>query len=249
MLLTACPAGAGLQSPDIDSGWLVDAHRLDAFMATEGAGPAADRGYRIRLGSGRLHGMSALPMLAVGLDMHHRGRSMSIGWNRTGESLWREDSLYLELIPLSRLSPILRIDYVLGRCLDETISESLLPSLGARLLIGDVLHVQGRYDLPLARQDTGRRPLLGLDVRNGCWLAALHLDRVSRAAPSLRGSVNYRFSSAASVGVLVEPETSTWGYLLCVRKGRLLLRTSHLMHPALGVTHRLELTIGCGAKP
>jgi hypothetical protein len=51
----------------------------------------------------------------------------------------------------------------------------------------------------------------------------------------------------ASLGLRIEPWSRAVGMVTGWRVGSLLLRTSHLLHPDLGTTHRWGLDLGGGS--
>jgi hypothetical protein len=73
---------------------------------------------------------------------------------------------------------------------------------------------------------------------------ALQVDQKGDGAPVLSLEILGRLSHRVGLGWRVDPDTGSLGGTFTARLGGLWWQTSHLVHPALGVTHRFQL--GCG---
>lgn len=238
---------AAVYTPDIGQGWLVERAAVLEFLDPGVDG--SSREMRIAAGSGRLFGMPELPMRSLSLDLVHHRRRLSLTWNAAGQRLWREDALKMELQPCRGPGPVFDVVYDRSVCAGCAARSVLLVAIGLRIPINDRGAVRYVHDLPLEWQrlpKRGRRPMLSLDYSLAKWLAALGLDRDYGSSPIVGISVHYLIARNVSLGWRAEPSTSQWGGLLSVGRGKLLLRTSHLVHARLGITHRFEISCGFG---
>lgn len=74
--------------------------------------------------------------------------------------------------------------------------------------------------------------------------AACRIDRNNDGAPGFTFEGMVRLSSRVAFGLRGDPETGSIGGSLVILVGRMRLETSHLVHPALGVTNRFMLGAG-----
>jgi hypothetical protein len=95
--------------------------------------------------------------------------------------------------------------------------------------------------------DLGLRRWLRVTAGGQGWSWAAVVDRRASGAPLLQGEVLLRLAPAAALGLRVEAWSGAAGLCTAWRWGQLLLRSSHLVHPDLGTTHRWS--VGVGAAP
>jgi len=107
-------------------------------------------------------------------------------------------------------------------------------------------HFRCRLELPLAGSDRQevrppRRGFLLLTLIRGGRALVLQVDRRQDGTPVLGLDSFWSLGGGLGIGLRVDPGTGSLGPSLSLRRGKILLRTSHLVHPALGQTHRVSL--------
>ncbi len=246
------PTAAGIR--DFDDGWCGEppaaADLLDG---------AASDGVWSACGVARLHGMSELPLRRLAAGRRSAPWSAALSWQRLGGSAWREDLVDLRA----------SFGAVAGssRSARESVAGALLPWCGLawRWRRPAYASVPGREAVELApfagivrggcevslhvvplvvrRGDeaAGPRPWLSARWRDEGWSAACELRRDDRGGATWRAGGDLRLGALISCGLVADGASGAAGVTTAWRRGRLLVRTSHLVHPALGSTHRWDL--------
>lgn len=261
LAVPAAPAAAqGLRR--LDTAWLVP-ERL-AVAALSGAtalphgaaGPAT--GLWVRAGQARLHGLPELPVrrLAVGMTGSGGAWSLEGGWETLGSTLLRDDVAQVRLqagrrwwAGLSgRWRRLQAGQAPVWRAFDGALE------LGVAWPGGPLGAGAARVFWPLGEPQTapGAEPVprVLLAIAGGGRALALLVD----AGPEGRPHVGWEALCALAPGVglswRADPASGALGGGLRLEWGRLRLRTSHLVHPDLGPTHRCEVAFGAvGASP
>ncbi|MCP4292845.1 MAG: hypothetical protein GY780_13555 [bacterium] len=70
------------------------------------------------------------------------------------------------------------------------------------------------------------------------------VDRNGDGVPQIGFQLFFVLSDGVGLAMRTDLATGSLGPQLSLSKGLLLLRTSHLVHPQLGITHRLEFSLG-----
>ena len=254
----ACPPSAraaGLR--DLDDGWLLTVSEQHATLAGVDSVTATSRGWSAWVGIGqmRLFGMPELPVGWVGGGLRWRRASwiwrLDLSWQRTGQSLFHEDvwRLGLEIGAACRFGVLLtrrRTSFA-----DRNADGYLLPAVRVTVPL-DWLGVRcGRLEMtmhvlepPVRFGRPGRRSLLRVVRSGGPLAAALTLEDRRDGVLVVGMDVLVRMAGHLGVGLRVDPVTGTLGPTTVWRLGSLLIRSSHVAHPDLGVTHRFALVAG-----
>jgi len=260
---SACPATGGR---DLVDGWLLGPAAAAEFVG----GPAtAQGGVWATVGQSRLFGMSELPVAAVNVGLRLArwpGQpTLAVAWQTLGEGLYREDDrrLHLQLgnlpaVGIALRSVVIRTGGELGISL-RTVSQwqaavtfqaQWRPAPGARLQVQLWLDAGHGGDRQNGGRQGGdaRRPLARIQGWQGPMALAAALDLKPDQTPTVSLEWNLGWGGGAC-GLRADPATGSLGPVLVFRRGRLLVRTSHLSHPVLGVTHRVQLGLGSWGAP
>ena len=252
---------AGLR--DLQDGWLMTAEdaasvlQRSEFPAGEDDGSEIFRSAWISAGKMRLYGMPDLPVtaLAGGGSGIWWGKRWLAGfcWERTGSDLFVEDRKQFHFG--AGRKTILGLDCSLSRMwiggeLEAThvgaavtlvhnlvVRERTLIRIGWFFDVVDPAPWFGRH---------GRRPLgyvclLQPGSRFGSTLA---LDRRGDGTPGLSLDISAGLVDRFGLGLRVDFPTGALGPITIWKSGLLLIRTSHVAHPELGLTHRVSMTVG-----
>jgi hypothetical protein len=245
LLFAAWTADAG-GLRDLDDAWLIPPRAL-AVLIPAGPAPASQMaGWSLLLSQGRLFGLEELPQLGVAAARRWPGLECRLHWERLGDGLYREDQAGLEVLagrrwrvggqvglerivlagdpPDRRLAMALRLDLALGRGLR---AEAWWPL----------------RDPPPWYGEQGLRRWLRLSGRGEGWVWAAVLDRRGDGTPALQAELMLRLAPIAALGLRIEPWSGAVGTSTAVRLGAIVLRSSHLVHPELGTTHRWGLLL------
>ncbi len=244
---------------DVSDGWLLPPGELiarlwpasqDRGSGLTGATATSEHSsfaHWLWLGHARLYEMSELPLLAVGLGLPVFGMQWSLQWQRLGETLVQEDQWRLAARGPSRLEPTLCIGWdrlaLAGRSgrghLFLGVGISLRTAAGLRLRIEPPLTASPPWYGPTA----ARRWLLITGGTDG-FVWGLAVDRTTAGSPIVQLDLTGRVGPRAALGLRAEPVTGSVGLTTAWYHRHWLLRTSHLIHPELGVTHRWYLAAG-----
>lgn len=235
----------------LDAAWLVPS-RL-ATDALWGEGHARSSGAWVRAGQARLYGLAELPVrrLAAGLAGAGRAWALEAGWEAAGSGTLHDDRLDGRLTVGRRLRVGARVRWrrllagagprLSDRCWD--LEAGLSTTAG---VFGDV---QADLAWPLLRSgdaalavEPATRLRLALGGRGRA--VALGLDMGDDGRPALGWEALCGLSRGLGISWRVDRTSGSIGVGLLWRRGPLRLRTSHLAHPELGLTHRFELTVG-----
>ena len=276
MVIVSCsgPAvvyGEGLR--DFADGWLLNPGDMAFILAQPGPrNPAADGlslttrkrsgwGLWVGAGQGQLFSMRDLPLKSVECGVARKGGplpwSLACSWERLGEKLMVEDTGFLRLRlggnPLTGVRVRARRWLVVG----EQVATSLETGLEGRFSFGVGARLTGNIafwlhpgDLPAWHGRGGRRTLAEIKLFHPGSGLAFRVDQRGDGAPVLSMEIMGRLTSRLGLGFRADPETGSLGGNLVTRWRGLWLHTSHLAHPALGLTHRFHLGTGDpGASP
>jgi hypothetical protein len=255
LVLAAPTAAAGLRR--LDSAWLLPAAMHGILLDPALTPPPAPGGSWLRIAQSSLYGLPELPVRQLAIGAAGRSWAAETGWEVLGGDALRDDRLTARCSVGDRW----RVGLWAAR-------RSVRPGPGDA---GQALAV----DLEVMAR--GTHPALGawtaalqwpLARAADSWLAAEPESRL-RAALAAPGRAvalalgmgedgRPAFGWEAVVGLggglglawRSDRASGAAGGGLLWRKGRLRLRTSHLAHPELGLTHRTEICVGSpGVSP
>ena len=256
LMLVAQARGAGLR--EFQDSWLLSP--VDAWILTggsphpltviyEGAASVA-----VVAGQGRLFSLPELTQTqfqAMARDQFHTlPWQLEGSWQRLGRGLYQESQVQLK----ATLGRFPWMGLQVRKTTESLDSRMIWSGFGGDLVLGCLFKVGGEAllsaDLVMPVMDSD--PHLGqpslrefLNVRLlWSWTGlALRLDRRLDGAPVLGFDCFWAGVKGLGVSLRIDPATGSLGPGLCLRRGPMLLRTSHLAHPALGQTHRFSLSL------
>lgn len=255
LLAPASSRADGLR--DLEDGWLVSPAEARSLLclttpsawrgADDGADAGRATGWWLALGQARLFAMSELPLLAVALGRTERWWSLAAGWQRLGGELWREDRTRLRLVigRERRCGLVGGVDAVAwagglaeqATQLDVVVEYPLAWDIRARGTWG-VLGPPSWHDTRAPR----RQALFTGGWSWGRW--ALACERDGKGVPAVQAEVLMSLGARVAWGLRGDPDTGTLGLSTSWLVARALLRSSHLIHPELGITHRWSVAFG-----
>lgn len=260
--LVVCLCGVVSVSPgggtrDINDGWLIATGELVARLWTDehsdqppGSGAAhgsRSAGRWAWCGRSRLFGIPELPLLAVGGGWSLGPLQGSVVWQRIGSTLVHEDCARIAVTRCFGWQPTLRIGW--DRLTFGDGERYGQPYLGIGVTIPGPAGVRLRLEPhltappPWYSRSGGRRWLLLTGGRpHLVWAAAI--DLTPAAGPVVQLDLTGRVTARLAFGLRAEPATGVAGATIAWYRGTWILRTSHLMHPELGLTHRWYLAVG-----
>lgn len=248
LLLAAPAAAAGLRR--LDSAWLLPAALHGVLLEpalTEQAAP----GSWLRIAQSSLYGLPELPVRLLAIGAAGRGWAAETGWEVLGSDALRDDRLTARCAVGDRWRVGLwaaRRSVRLGpgesgqaQSVDlEVMARGSHPAFG---------EWTAALQWPLVRKvdswlgaEPEPRLRAALAAKGRALAVSLDMDQDGRpalgweAVAGLGGGLGLAWRSDRASGAA--------GGGLVWRKGRLRLRTSHLVHPELGLTHRTEICVG-----
>ncbi len=262
---TSAVKGEGLR--DFQDGWLMSIRerarvlehpetRLLLPGGQTAVQPGKPRlGWWLGVGQGQLYSMEELVLGSVEGGLLLRSGKLPISfvfsWERLGEGLYLEDTRTVGLGVGDKVRVGVRVRARQWLVENELVDSGLEVGLqGAfsfkwgKLVSGEVgfwLHAAGS---PGWHAHGGRRTLADFKLFYPGTGLALRVDQKNDGAPVLSLEILGRLSRRLGLGWRIDPETGTMGGNFSIRLGGFWLFTSHLVHPALGVTHRFQIGTG-----
>jgi len=255
-------SGEGLR--DFADGWLLNPRDMEFIL-----GPAGTRdlvteevnhepkhgsgwGLWVGAGQGHLFSMNDLPLKSIECGIVQRAGplpwSLAVSWEHLGESLMVEETGALRLRLGGNPQVGIRLRGRSWLVTGERVATSFETGLEGRvsfpmgsLFRGEVAVWIHPGNLPGWHGRAGRRTLAEFKFFPPGWGLALRMDQRGDGVPVLSMDILGRLTSRLGLGFRADPETGSLGGTLVARLGGFWFHTSHLVHPALGVTHRFHL--------
>lgn len=238
----------------LDAAWLVPAHL--ASVALDRAADGATGGVWVRAGQMRLFGLPDLPVrhLAAGLGGARRSWALEGGWETAGAGLLRDDRLQARLMVGRRLRPGAEVRWRRVRPGPGPLLSELVWDLN--LGFGTPAGPLGRIDLglswPLWRVGAEAlapepRTRLRLAAAAPGRAVALIIDTAADGRPTFGWEALCGLGQGLGLSWRADQASGTVGAGLLWQRRALRLRSSHLAHPDLGLTHRFEIALGSPA--
>ena len=238
---------AGLRR--IDEAWL-----LPAAMAAEAIGgdvrPTAS-GAWVRFGHAQLFGVASLPAHSSAIGARHHGMACEAGWDALGGDAFRDDCGRVRVragrsVALGIEASLRRVRPGPGSALTRADIDLTIGWQGAAGRLGTC---DLRLAVPVAAGGAGalaREPHRRLEIALGGRQCAVALAWSAGADGSPSASWEALCGLGAGLGVLwrADGPSGAVGGGVVWQRGPFRLRTSHLAHPDLGLTHRLEVALG-----
>ncbi|PID80552.1 hypothetical protein CSB20_06890 [bacterium DOLZORAL124_64_63] len=247
--LASSPAlGDGLR--DVQDSWLVDA--VDMARLLRGPGASETGGWSVEAMQGRLYGLAELPQhglrgqwrshgkggLAVGLARQQMGTELFRTTGLEGRVRWGTNR------GAGLVCRVRQADSVAGGWPAWwRLSASLhgVWALGAGRAEGQVfLPLSG---VPAGAIPEGREAFCRGAWWSGPWVVVWQVDRDPQGRPCCGWSLDLALGQGAGVGLRADGTSGVFGMGVMLLRGVFLLRTSHLAHPRLGLTHRFSVGV------
>lgn len=235
----------------IDSAWLVPSALSAAAIA--GRTTPAIGGAWLRTGQMRLFGLADLSARSLAVGWRGRGSvAVEAVWDAVGRGAFRDGRglLRAEVGHRWRLGAQAswrRLQPGIGNGLDQRAVDLVV---GGTVPAGALGMCDFRVFAPLVRSgppeldpEPYRRARLVLAGRGRAVACALEAGPDGR--PSGSWEVLCGIGGGVGVAWLADGASGALGGGLTWQRGPVRLRTNHLAHPELGLTHRIEVALGC----
>lgn len=241
---------------DFSDGWLLDPmDQVSRLADMSGAELTSQQQWWLQAGQMRLFGLPSLPVTALGFGyvgpVGGLAVTMTGQWQRTGRDLLLEDlaqvSLYLGDHRRWGVQVRRRTLTLAGQSAMSALDVSLLLRFPVPLGVADRSRLE--VSLPLTGAPSwygsrGRHRLVHLVLLLPHLGLGVDLDHRGDGEPCVTVDLFFGLSSVIGVGVRTDPVTGQLGPTTVWKAGPLLTRTAHLIHPELGLTHRVEILLG-----
>lgn len=220
-----------------------------AVLAGQGDGASGVWG---TAGQARLWGMAELPVteLSAGWSRGHGSGSIAMAgrWSRIGNGPVRQERIAVRLRGGGRWSMAVQ---VIGRRVGIESDPGAWRAdwsaeLGRMFEPGGAVAVEVHLAMVSVR-DGGSdepEPLATVAVHTAGAAGALEVHRGRKAEPDLGVDAWLLGPRGLAVGVRWDGASGSLGPTVAARRGSIMLRTAHTLHPVLGLTHRCELVWG-----
>lgn len=243
---SSCRAGGFLDPADA---WLLPALECAAMLRGERTDDPSLR-FSLVAGQGRLFDLPELPQFFGSARWRQAGApfmEVAASWQRTGGEIFQTDTL--DFLVHGGRRPGLGLS---GRLRRGRAGDRPWPSwrrLYARLSWPGTLG-SGRWrllihlpliDPPASALPEGRESFLDIRWRGPGGALIWVLERDIQGRPCAAGEMVLTAGQGVGLGLRWDAPSGALGLSLNVLRGTVLLRTSHLAHPRLGLTHRFSL--------
>lgn len=239
---------------DFHDSWLISSSTTRVLLDQREKPEAGGHGFMLMLGQGRLFDMPELNQQFLAMEGRFSSGvfllRMAGLWERTGTQLFVEDHLGGKIClgnsPSWGLSANWSRQTLGGMEEDPVLELGLLWEV--RFHLGDF---NGSFELdwPLNTEGEspgdGRRRNIGkFSLASPNFATAIVIDRQASGVP--KPGLHFLVPLDAGVGLELraDPATGSLGPGLSLVRGKLMMRTSHVVHPHLGITHRWLLVVG-----
>ncbi len=242
---------------NIEDSWLLPSSLTRGLLTgnNHSSGPRSE--FLGMVGQGRLFSMSELEQRSVSLEgvifPWQKKISWAGSWQRTGRDLFVEDRLTAQVVWGNR--PALgigfrRIKLTLAQK-EQTPAQDYFFILKAPWKWGAVTGmVQLQWpgyssSINSGNGGYGRRTeaLKAIFVHSDHAIAVV-VDSLGNGKPNLGFQMLMTLTTGMGLEFRVDSPTGSLGPGLSIVRGGLMVRTSHLVHPQLGITHRIALVVG-----
>jgi len=234
---------------DLEDGWLVPVARILDLLPPGGSVRSGSqrRGVWFQAGMANLYGMAELPLQQLATGLISGKLTGILAWQALGQGLYREERFLVRLV----FGGAWKMSIAGGRCWlavngDPVGAQSAL-GLALRSPVTHPITLQVAWQLlapPTWHDGRGQQRWCWLSGRFGdaCW--AVTLDRSENGVPSFQTEILLALTAGFAWGARAEPATGSLGFITVWRRFSLLVRSSHLAHPELGLTHRWSVSLG-----
>lgn len=251
------PAAAAAMR-DLTDGWLLSAPDLEYCLQgpfVSNAPPDRAGGVWLGLGHTRIFSLPDLPQSVAAVAFRFRTGALpvalGVSWQQTGADFLQAATGEMILRAGGDLHLGVRLVFrtldLEGRRVGRNLDKALL--VGIPVDLGT--DVRAAFELALglpaasaARLAAVRRPLAKAKVVRPGGAVAASVDRKPTGEPVLSFEVQWAPVAGLAIGIRADPSTATLGPGIVWHRGSLMIRTSHLVHPELGATHRFLISTG-----
>lgn len=239
------PAARGDGIRDLADGWLLEARHAARLVQP---GDSGRNGWSCECGRGRPYDIPDLDQLGLSARVWRPHWEGSGSWERLqGGSLYTEDQVGGWFLAGAAIRGGLEVRWrriVLGTVPVE-------PAFGVAALVDWVgsAGVQVRCWIPVVEPEArwataGPRRWARCERIDDNLAWVLAIDRRPDGGPLVQVEVNARVASIAALGLRFDGGTGTLGFCTIWRVRSVVMRSSHLVHPQLGPTHRWSVILG-----
>jgi hypothetical protein len=197
---------------------------------------------------GRLYDLDELPQRGLAVAHAWARGDLRLTWERLGRTLYREDRARLDVLVGGRWKVGAGVGADRLRLGDTPAGQAVSVDLRLRGRLAGTVTVEAWWPLaapPAWYGTSGSRRWLRVSGHRDRVVWAVALDGAA-GTPAVQGEVMLLLAPMVAVGLRLDPRSGAAGLASGWRAGRLMLRTSHLVHPDLGVWHRWSIGLGGG---
>lgn len=243
VLLGNPASGGGVR--DLADAWLLDGPRTSSLLSDSGAAPPAARWW-LEARQGALYGLPELPQLGLVVGGRLGRQRLEVGWERLGADLYREDMVSALLLHGSAWRVGLRVDLAQLSLAGDPSRRNITVAACLRQPLGRSAELA--VDWPLTGLPTwygdrgvGRWIAVNADTAAAAWTLALH--RRGDGSPSWQVEALVKLAPGVAWGGRWDAASGSVGLCTAWKRASLVLRSSHLVHDDLGLTHRWSLGV------
>ena len=253
--------GAGIQAAglrEFQDSWLISGDESGALLSQKIDSleliihPGTTMG--LDLGQARLFSLPELEQtnLRAIIQATFLGRRLLLegDWQQLGTGIFQEDKTWVTVRLGSRPAIGLKISRNRIRLAGEEVAQRIRVKLDLDYLVRMETEtiLRCRAVLPLDSPEStldhdSRQDLLTITLLRSRTALAMGLDRRFEGTPVVGFDFFWVLGGGVGFSLRVDPVTSSLGPGIHIRRGPLLLRTSHLVHPDLGQTHRFSISL------
>lgn len=230
---------------DLADAWLLDGPRTASLMSGTEAFATPGRWW-LEARQGALYGLPELPQMGLvvrgGLGRQH----LEVGWERLGSDLYREDMLSAVLLHGQALRVGVTLDLAQLSLAGDAPRRHLLVAACLRQPLGHGAELAVDWPLtgpPAWYGDRGLTRWIAVTADRAGTAWTLALDRRGDGSPSWQAEALVKLAPGVAWGGRWDAASGSVGLCTAWKRSALVLRSSHLVHGDLGLTHRWSLGV------
>lgn len=230
VVLLAGNASAGFR--DADQGWVVSP--VECIKR--------DAGYYGAISTSSLYQVPELSMQSILSGWFSEKWHTAFRWHKLGSDVYREDSLSMDVLFGGSVKFGIKAERESQQFLDEPRWNTLY-SFAAYYDFRESMTLKANIPISGTMLPTKDYEQLLLILRSQDVLFAMGIDNTDSGEKSVRLGLDWLLHDMFWVGAIVDTGSSSTGLTTTTKVGKILARSSHLVHPELGTTHRWQLII------
>lgn len=236
--------GGGVR--DLDDAWLLDGPRTDSLLAGPVVAGSSPPRWWLEARQGVLYGLPELTQLGLLGSLRQGRHNVLLSWERLGQGLYREDIAVARLLRGDAWRLGMHVELARLELAGDSGRRNLLIAACVQLPLGAGVDLTIDWPWtgpPSWHGDRGLRRWIMVAGRTSATAWAVALHRRGDGTPTLQAEALFSLAPGMAWGARWDAASGSAGFCTAWKRAGLVLRSSHLAHDDLGITHRWSLGV------